>query len=217
MITAFRIHKRFRGLEVLCGASLEAAPGRITLLTGANGSGKSTLLKILAGLMQPDDGRAFIGVSDVVRNRRAAQSRLSFLPQNVAFHPSSTPERIVAFYGRLRGVDPARGGRLLGEFALREAADRPVCKLSGGQLQRLGLALALLPDASVIILDEPGAGLDPHWREVLRDRLLAETRRGAAVLLTSHLPVEWEDVLDARFDCREGRIFADAREEAARS
>ncbi len=173
-------------------------------------------MKILAGLLRPDGGRASIGGCDVVRRRLPAQRRLSFLPQNVAFHPASTPERILAFYGRVRGTDAARRKRLLGEFDLEGAASRPVSKLSGGMLQRLGLALALLPDAPVLILDEPGAGLDPEWRAALRERLLGEARRGKAILLTSHLPVEWAGAADALFDCREGRIFADVPVEAGR-
>ena len=208
MIRACHIDKRFRGLAVLRDAHLEAASGRITLLTGANGSGKSTFLKILAGLLQPDGGRASIGECDVARQRRTAQRQLSFLPQNVAFHPASTPERILAFYGRLRGVDATRRERLLREFDLDGAAARPVSKLSGGMLQRLGLALALLPNASVLILDEPGTGLDPEWRLALRERLVREANLGKTVLLTSHLPDEWAGSAHARFDCREGQIFS---------
>lgn len=209
MIRANSITKKFRGLDVLRGADLEAKPGRITLLTGANGSGKSTLLKILAGLLQPDDGNASIGGYDIIRHRIPAQRLLSFCPQNVTFHPASTPKGILDFYGPLRGANPARRARLLEEFDLSTAAIRPIAKLSGGMLQRLGLALALLPDASVIILDEPGASLDPEWRTIFRDCLLTEARKGKTILLTSHLPEEWADATDAWFDCREGRIFSD--------
>jgi len=207
MIQARNIAKRFRGFAVLRDASLEATSGRITLLTGANGSGKSTLLKILAGLLLPDAGRASIHKYDVTRERRIAQRQLSFLPQNVAFHPASTPERILDFYGRLRGADATRRECLLREFDLDGVASRPVSKLSGGMLQRLGLALALLPNASALILDEPGAGLDPEWRLALREKLLRQAHLGKAVLLTSHLPDEWAGVANTRFDCQAGRIF----------
>lgn len=205
MISAVNIGKRFRSLDVLSHASLEAESGAITLLTGANGSGKTTLLRILAGLLRPDAGSASIGGKDLARSRLAAQRLLSFLPQNVAFHPAATPTQILAFYGRLRGV--GAGQDLLEEFGLADAASRPVSKLSGGMLQRLGIALALLPNADALILDEPGAGLDPDWRDVLRGRLVTEARRGRAVLLTSHLPEEWAGVEVTRFDCREGRVI----------
>jgi ABC-type multidrug transport system ATPase subunit len=215
MIEARGICKRFRSLDVLVDAHLAAAPGAITLLTGANGSGKSTLLKILAGLQLPDGGTARIDGRDMVRSRLAAQRRMAFLPQNVAFHPAATPEGILAFYGRLRGVDATRQRQALEEVALRDAATRPVSKLSGGMLQRLGLALVLLPGASAIILDEPGAGLDPEWRMFLRERLLDQARQGRTILLTSHLPEEWADAATAFFDCREGRIFSKAGEVVA--
>jgi ABC-type multidrug transport system ATPase subunit len=152
---------------------------------------------------------------DVVQRRISSQRLLAFLPQNVTFHPASTPEGILEFYGRLRGTDKGRRNRLLAEFDLESAATRPICKLSGGMLQRLGLVLALLPDAPALILDEPGASLDPEWRIVLREELLNEARRGKTILLTSHLPEEWSDATDTWFDCREGRIFSSEPREAA--
>lgn len=214
MICAHQIHKRFRNLEILRGASLEARAGCITLLTGANGSGKSTLLKILTGLISPTKGTARIGEYEITGNRRLAQRLISFLPQSVSFHPASTPVQILEFYSRLRGVSPKRGAGLLGDFGLKDAAKRPVSKLSGGMLQRLGLALIMLPDAPVLILDEPGLSLDPEWRGILRDTLRGEARRGKAILLTSHFAPEWEETMDAVFDCREGRIFSASAGEA---
>lgn len=208
MIRAEGVCKRFRGLDVLRGAGLEAPGGQVTILTGANGSGKSTLMKIFAGLLQPDAGRVTIGNHDVVSDRLSAQRLLAFLPQNVAFHPASTPRRVLSFYARLRGVDASRQERLLEEFDLSDAATRPVSKLSGGMLQRLGLALALLPDASALILDEPGSGLDSEWRAILRERMVAEAGKGKAVLLSSHTPEEWKGAAGAMLDCCEGKIFS---------
>jgi heme ABC exporter ATP-binding subunit CcmA len=204
MITAKNLSKRYGKQEVLHGLSFTAHAGQVTLLIGANGVGKTTTLRILTGLLAPDAGDAFIGGCSIVRCRDAAQMALSYLPQGVAFHPRLTCEAVLRFYAELRGVDRARVSALLETVGLAEQRTKRTGELSGGLRQRLGLAVLLLADAPVLMLDEPGLSLDPEWRARLQEILQHEAARGKAVLVATHLLAEWEGVAHRALLCQRG-------------
>lgn len=206
MISAESIIKSYGKKPVLRELSFEAAPGQITLLIGANGAGKSTTIKMLAGLIRPDAGRACINHLDIVGQRIAAQRALSYLPQRPSFHPRMTCAEIVRFYARLRNVKRARYDAALELAGLREFERVRTGELSGGTRQRLGLALLLLPDAPVLLLDEPGLSLDPGWRLRLQSTLRFEADCGKTILVTTHLVREWNEVADRCLLCHQGRI-----------
>ena len=206
MIETEDLHKNFSGKEVLRGLSLQALPGEITMLVGANGAGKSTTMKLLAGLLRADRGMAFIAGRDIIRARREAQRALSYLPQNPEFHPRLNCLQVLNFYARLRGVDRARSEAMLEQVGLASAARERTGALSGGMRQRLGIALLLLPDAPVLLLDEPGLSLDPGWRARLQTMLNEEAARGKTVLMTTHLIAEWNGVAQRCLLCHRGRI-----------
>ena len=206
MIETRDLHKSFGRKEVLRGLTLLAQPGEITMLVGANGAGKSTTMKLLAGLSAADRGSAFIAGHDIVHARRAAQRALSYLPQNPDFHPRLSCLQVLNFYARLRGLDPARNAAMLEQFGLTSAANERTGALSGGMRQRLGIALLLLPDAPVLLLDEPGLSLDPGWRHRLQEMLQAEAARGKTILMTTHLIAEWNGVAQRCLLCHRGRI-----------
>ncbi|MBA4148905.1 MAG: ABC transporter ATP-binding protein [Verrucomicrobia bacterium] len=210
MIIAQKLFKKYDGVPILNGASLTASPGQVVLLTGDNGAGKTTTLRILAGLVSPDAGVAEIDGISILQDRRKAQARLSFLPQGTSFQPAMTPWHLMNFYAGLRGVPKSRAEVMLAKVGLLNARDKAVRKLSGGMVQRLGLALLLLPDAPVLILDEPGISLDPAWREELRQILKAEAERGKTVLITTHLLAEWDDCADVTLVCENGTIVEEA-------
>ncbi|MGZ5503328.1 MAG: AAA family ATPase, partial [Chthoniobacterales bacterium] len=113
---------------------------------------------------------------------------------------------IIRFYARLRGVALSRCEAMLDQAGLREFERTRVGQLSGGTRQRLGLALLLLPDAPVLLLDEPGLSLDPAWRKRLQDTLRFEAERGKTVLVTTHLIAEWNNVAHRCLLCRDGKI-----------
>ena len=209
MITVHNLKKSYGHKAVLRGLSLRAAPREITLLVGPNGAGKSTTMKVLAGLIRPEKGHASIAGHDLVREKLGAQRALAYLPQNPAFHPYFSCRQILSFYARLRGVDPARIELALNSAGLREVALERTGALSGGLRQRLGLALLLLADAPVLLLDEPGLSLDPGWRKRLQEILHAETRRGKTVLVTTHLIGEWNGVAHRCLLCRAGQIASE--------
>jgi ABC-type multidrug transport system ATPase subunit len=206
MIVATDLSKRYGRKEVLRGLSFEARPGEITLLVGANGAGKSTTMKVLAGLAAADGGAATIVSHDLRLARRQAQRALSYLPQNPDFHPRLTSAQVLEFYRRLRGGERHRVATVLEELGLTSIAGDRTGMLSGGLRQRLGIALLLLPDAPVLLLDEPGLSLDPAWRDRLREILQGEAARGKAVLMATHLIAEWNGVAHRCLLCAEGRI-----------
>ena len=206
MIAAENLTKRYGRHQVLNGLSMTARPGEVTLLIGSNGAGKTTTLRILAGLGRPDSGSATICGTDVVRNRQRAQKQLTFLPQGVAFHPRFSCLQVLGFYARLRGVAHQRVDEVLQLAGLESEMHKRVGALSGGLRQRLGLAVMLLPDTPVLLLDEPGISLDPEWRARMQAILHGEAKRGKTVLVTTHLLAEWEGVGHRCLRCLDGRI-----------
>ncbi len=206
MIATENLTKRYGRKEVLRGISLRAEAGAITLLVGANGAGKSTTMKVLAGLVRPNGGSATITGFDIFRERIKAQERLSYLPQTPSFHPRLTAAAVLRFYARLRGVPLSRCESMLELLGLSDVAGVRTGALSGGTRQRLGIALLLLPNAPVLLLDEPGLSLDPHWRKRLQETLQFEAQRGKTVFVTTHLIAEWNGIADRCLLCRDGTI-----------
>jgi ABC-type multidrug transport system ATPase subunit len=206
MIAAEKLTKAYHRKQVLRGITFTARSGEVTLLVGPNGAGKSTTMRVLTGLARADGGDALIAGKDIVREKLAAQRQLSFLPQTPNFHPRFTCAQIVDFYGRLRGIDRRQREAALDAAGLRQVAHEQTSTLSGGMRQRLGMALLLLPNAPVLLLDEPGISLDPAWRQRLQTILHEEARRGKTVLVTTHLIGEWNNVAHRCLLCRDGLI-----------
>ena len=206
MIATEHLAKNYGRKPVLRDMSLLANASEITLLVGPNGAGKTTTIKVLVGLVRPTSGNARISSFDVVRNRIQAQRALSYLPQRPNFHPRLTCAEIMRFYARLRGITLSRCDAILDQTGLHELERVRIGELSGGTLQRLGLALLLLPDAPVLLLDEPGLSLDPTWRKRLQETLRFEAARGKTVLVTTHLVAEWNNVAHRCLLCRDGEI-----------
>jgi ABC-type multidrug transport system ATPase subunit len=206
MIRIEHLEKNYGRKPVLRGLSMEARRDQITLLVGPNGAGKTTTLKVLAGLVRPDRGNAWIRSINIVQHRIEAQRVLSYLPQRPDFHPRLTCFEIIRFYARLRGLPETRCEAMLDVAGLREFASTRAGQLSGGTRQRLGLALLLLPDAPVLLLDEPGLSLDPAWRNRLQETLRFQAARGKTVLVTTHLVAEWNNVAHRCLLCRDGIV-----------
>jgi ABC-2 type transport system ATP-binding protein len=188
-------------VTALQGVSLELRAGMFGLL-GPNGAGKSTLMKILAGLLEPTSGSVTLDGVDVLSEPERLWERLGYLPQDFGFYPHLTGEAMLVHLLRLKGVEAPGGTKklaaeLLERVNLSYAAGRKVKTYSGGMRQRLGIAQAIAGDPSLVIVDEPTAGLDPEER--LRFyHLLAELAEGRIVLLSTHI-VEDIAVLCPRF------------------
>ena len=191
MIRFQALSKSFGGHRAVEGLTLTVRSGEVVALLGPNGSGKTTSLKAAAGLIRPTSGEVLVGEPGLPATHPGARQAISFLPQRVAFPDSLTGREVVEFYRRLRGTAAARTDEVLRVAALNGAAGRPVGTYSGGMTQRLGLAVATLPEGPALLLDEPTSSLDADglcafYGLVERRRLLGQT-----VLFTSH---QWGDV-----------------------
>lgn len=211
-ITARDVRRTFGNHVAIEHADVDVAPGTITGLIGPNGSGKTTLLLVLAGLLAPDSGSVSIAGADPATDGAAARARVGWMPDHVGTWESLTAHEIVASFGRLYGLDAgaadARATGLLGEVGLAEFAGARVRVLSRGQKQRLSLARALVHDPPVLLLDEPASGMDPDSRVALRAILRRRAEAGAAVVVSSHILPELEEMVDDVIMMRDGRTMA---------
>ena len=173
----------------LRGVDLRVERGESHALLGPNGSGKTTLLRILLGLARPTGGSArLFGLPPTEARARA---RVGFLPEQSTLHGFLRCDETLDLHGRLRGIARrergARAARLLERVELTTASRKRVRELSHGMRRRLGLAVALIGEPDLLVLDEPTAGMDPLVRESVLVLLREHTARGGTLLVTSHL------------------------------
>jgi ABC-type multidrug transport system ATPase subunit len=178
--------KQYGAHRAVDGLSLEVAGGEVVALIGPNGSGKTTSLKAAAGLLRPTAGRVLVGDPGRSVLEPAARGGLSFLPQKVAFPDALTGGEVLELYRRLRRVPRERAADVLRTAALNGAAGAQVSTYSGGMVQRLGLAVAALPDASAYLLDEPTSSLDADGIRVFHELVERWRERGAAIVFSTH-------------------------------
>ena len=167
-------------------------------LLGRNGAGKSTLMRILATLQEPDEGTIQLGELDVIRQKARVRETLGYLPQSFGFHPRVRAERLLDHFAVLKGLVDAGSRREVVEALLRrtnlwDVRHQRVGTFSGGMRQRLGAAVALLGNPTLIIVDEPTAGLDPEER-VRFLNLLSEIGEASAVILSTHIVEDVEEL-----------------------
>jgi len=198
MIQVSHLTKRFGDFFALSDVSFEVMPGETFALLGPNGSGKSTMLRCLVGLSLPNSGRVSIRGLDLWKYPREARSLVSFLPQRVGFDDNLTAREVMQFYCHLRKTSPHRVDELLGgsRFDFNGFSDKPVREFSGGMVQRLGLAVACLPDAPILLLDEPTVGLDPEGAIRFREFLASLKREGKTIVFSSHMLADVEQLAD---------------------
>ncbi len=187
--------KRYGDRTALNGVEL-LAQGGITTVLGANGAGKTTLLRCLGTILDPDEGAITIDGLDAGREaeRIEIRRRLGYLPQEIGFNPSSSVFDVLDYLAVLKDVDTERTRRrqvfdVLERVGLRDRVGDDVGELSGGMRRRLGVAQAILGSPTLLILDEPAAGLDPDERLRLRE-IVAERRRTSTVIVSTHLTEE---------------------------
>jgi len=203
--------KSFGGVRAVEGLTLDVGAGEVVALLGPNGSGKTTSLKGAAGLVRPTSGRVLVGAPGVPprsADEPAAREVLSFLPQRVSFPDALTGREVLDFYRKLRGAPASRVDEALRLASLNGSATRTVGTYSGGMVQRLGLAVAVLPDAPLLLLDEPTAALDPDGLCAFYGLVEARRRAGKTVLFSSHQLGDVEQLADRIAILVEGRLVA---------
>jgi ABC-2 type transport system ATP-binding protein len=163
----------------------------VTALTGPNGSGKSTLLRAIAMLHPVDSGTMALGCLQGNRDRSAFLSQLVFMPQNFPVYPTMTAQELLEYSLRLRGASVAKARSIAGDWlravGLQSVAKAPSGSYSQGMRQRLGFAYALQMDVPLYLLDEPFAGVDPDWREVMLNLLFHLCANRIAIVSTHHV------------------------------
>jgi ABC-2 type transport system ATP-binding protein len=181
------LEKRFGNLVALAGVSLDVARGALIGFLGPNGAGKTTAMRAVMGMVRPDAGTITWDGSEIGEEMRR---RIGYMPQERGLYARMKSKEQIVYFGQLAGLDKAEAGRRadswLERLDLSDRADSLLQELSGGNQQRVQLAVALVHEPELLILDEPFAGLDPVAAETMQGVIAERTDRGAAVLFSSH-------------------------------
>jgi ABC-2 type transport system ATP-binding protein len=201
------------GVQALNNISLDIPPGMYGLL-GPNGAGKSTLMRTLATLQEPDEGQIFLGDIDVVNNKDAVRQTLGYLPQEFGLYPKAKAEDLLDYFAVLKGITNRTSRKevveaLLKQTNLWEKRRQKLGGFSGGMKQRFGVAVALLGNPKLMIVDEPTAGLDPAER-VRFLNLLSELGENSVVLLSTHIVADVSELCTRMAIINKGEILLEA-------
>ncbi len=188
MIRFTGVYKRFGQLPVLRGIDLALTPGRVTAIVGPNAAGKSTLIRCILGLTRPDRGTITLADGRDVR-LPAARAAIGYMPQTPSFPDNLTGHEVLAMLDALR-PDVVPDNTLLERFAVAGQLDKPVRTLSGGTRQKLSAVIAFRYRPTLLVLDEPTAGLDPLAASVFKVAVMAARDAGTTILLTTHVVAE---------------------------
>jgi ABC-2 type transport system ATP-binding protein len=210
-LTIKNLSKQYRnGVQALDDVSLTIPTGMFGLL-GPNGAGKSTLMRTLATLQEADSGSAELDGLDVLREKNAVRRILGYLPQEFGLYPKVSASRMLNHFAALKGIGPASRRKevveqLLQKTNLYAVRRRNLGGFSGGMKQRFGIALALLGDPKLIIVDEPTAGLDPEER-VRFLNLLSEIGEHVIVILSTHIVGDVSDLCSRMAIIYRGKVI----------
>ena len=198
------------GTRALKDVSLDIPKGMFGLL-GRNGAGKSTLMRIIATLQDPDEGTITLGALDVLRQKGEVRKTLGYLPQSFGFHPKARAQQLLEHFAILKGIDESGVRRDVVEALLRQTnlwdvRGEKLGTFSGGMRQRFGVAVALLGNPKLIIVDEPTAGLDPEER-VRFLNLLSQIGEDSVVILSTHIVEDVEELCSRMAIIDEGEIL----------
>ena len=202
------LEKSYGQLKAVDGISFSVRKGEVFSLLGPNGAGKTTTIEILEGLRQRDGGQISVLGADPWKKGYQLHKKLGIIPQGFTFFPKATPREAVTYYSTLFGVknDP---DVILRKVILDDASKVYFENLSGGQKQKLGLALALVNSPELLFLDEPTTGLDPQARRNMWDVIRGLEKEGHTIMLTTHYLEEAEVLSDRVAIMNHGRIITD--------
>ena len=187
MIKIENLVKNYGSVKALPGVSFDIEKGETFAVVGPNGAGKTTLLNIILGLIHPSSGRIIVDNIELSKNPKEAKKRIGYVPQRISFHENLSVFEAIEFYGALRGINGANLENALSAVGILRQRDKNVGALSGGMLQRLALAQAIVSDPPILILDEPTISLDPEGRIAFKRLIREEKKKGKTILLSSHI------------------------------
>jgi ABC-2 type transport system ATP-binding protein len=209
-IETFELRKVFNGTKVAVeGLTAQVQRGEVFGFLGPNGAGKTTSIKMMLGLVQPTSGGGLLLGMPI--GDPQARKRVGFLPEHFRFHEWMRADEFLDLHGQLYGLPKAdrreRIPKLIERVGLTESSSKRLKTFSKGMLQRIGLAMAMLPRPEVVFLDEPTSGLDPFGRRLVRDVIREACDEGTTVFLNSHLLSEVEVTCDRVAFIRHGRVI----------
>ncbi|HKT72031.1 MAG TPA: ABC transporter ATP-binding protein [Steroidobacteraceae bacterium] len=199
IISVTDLTKRYQsGFHALKGVSLEIRRGEIFALLGPNGAGKTTLISIICGIVNPTRGTVLADGHDIVREYRAARSKIGLVPQELTTDSFESVWDTVTFSRGLFGKppNPAHLEKVLRDLALWEKRDAKIMTLSGGMKRRVLIAKALAHEPQILFLDEPTAGVDVELRRSMWDMVRGLRAQGVTIILTTHYIEEAEEMAD---------------------
>ena len=212
VITVEGLVKRYGRSPALDGVSFSVPAGSIYGFLGPNGAGKTTALRILATLLMPNEGKASVAGEDIVRHPARARKNIGYMPDFFGVYDDLTVREYLGFYAQAHGVPRDQWRKIIADLLelvdLGHKRDDFVETLSRGMKQRLGMARCLVHDPDVLLLDEPASGLDPRARVEMREVLKEISRMGKAVLISSHILPELEDLSTEVGIIHRGRMVA---------
>ena len=201
------LKKAYGSLAAVDSISFSVNKGEVFSLLGPNGAGKTTTIEILEGLRERDAGDVKVLGLDPWKSGNALHEKIGVIPQGFKFVDYATPKEAIRYYAALFGVK-ADVNAILREVILEDSADVYFSRLSGGQKQKVGLALALVNDPDLFFLDEPTTGLDPQARRAVWEVIRNLKSKGRSVLLTTHYLEEAEELADKVAIMNKGKIIA---------
>lgn len=209
-LTITDLTKKFGHKTAVDHVDLELTPGIIGLL-GPNGAGKTTMIRLLCDLTQPDSGAVLLDGENIRSMGEDYRDLLGYLPQKVGYYPWFTAEKYLMYIAALKGLSTeeaaAKAKNLLEQVGLYDERKKRLNAFSGGMLQRVGIAQALLNDPKILILDEPTAGLDPQERIRFRT-MIAGLARDRLVILSTHIVSDVEHIATQVVMLRSGKVVA---------
>ncbi len=212
MIRLEGLTKRYGAFTAVDGIDLEVPKGSLFGLLGPNGAGKTTTLRMIAGILQPDEGRVLVEGFDVVRDPHQAKRRLGYIPDRPFVYEKLTGTELLRFVAGLYGQDGAaieeRIDELLRLWDLERWADELVESYSHGMRQKLIISAALVHRPTVLVIDEPMVGLDPRSARLLKDLLRAFAQTGGTALISTHTLAFAEVLCERMAVIDTGRIVA---------
>lgn len=205
MIQIINLQKRFKKLQALNNINAEFNKGQVISLIGPNGSGKTTLIKSILGLVKPDSGSILFNntaINETVHYRE----HIGYMPQIGRYPDNMKIGQVFQMIRNIRGNVAKLDEELYYKFKLDTILDKSMRSLSGGTRQKVSAALAFMFNPDVLILDEPTAGLDPLASEILKEKVIAEKKKGKLILITSHILSDLEELTTDIMYLQDGKV-----------
>jgi len=202
------LEKRFGKLEVLKNISFNVEPGKITAIVGPNGSGKTTIIKSVLGLVKPNNGDILINSKSVL-GEYLYRKDIGYMPQSASFPENLTVREVIKMICDLRNLNIEPNPKLIDALNLSPEMNKQIKNLSGGNKQKVSAVISLMFNPSIIILDEPTAGLDPVVSNNLKEIIIDERKNNKSIILTSHIMSEIEELADHIIFLIDGKIKFD--------